>query len=304
MNVDPIAVLRALGWEADGECRPVTGGWATQIWRFRTPAGGEHSLRLFSPGSELWAGREVAGLRAAASAGLPVPEIQAFGTWEDRPAMVLSWLPGMTLVEAASKRPWLMWSLGRQMGRLQAKIHSVPVPQDLSPERKWVDRLGSEFPEVRALVEAAVPASESFMHMDFHPLNLLSDGKRITGVLDWATALVGDRRADLAVTTVLMRLAPIPPGPMRPILQAARSMIYAAWRRGYTSVAAWPKEMAAFNACAAAIFVNENFGKVGRDGVWAREKDFAPFERWIKNWSEKARGHVAAHGTATKEVAL
>jgi aminoglycoside phosphotransferase (APT) family kinase protein len=304
MTVDPIVVLGALGWDADGECRPVTGGWASQIWRFRTRDGSEHSLRLSGPGNELGAAHETAALRAAAGAGLPVPEIEASGTWEDRPAMVLSWLPGITLVEAASKRPWLMWSLGRRMGQLQARIHSVPVPRDLSPGRKWVDRLGSAYPEVRALVEAQAPDGYSFTHMDFHPLNLLSDGKRITGVLDWATALVGDRRADLAVTTVLMKLAPIPPGPMRPVLQAARNMIHGAWWRGYTSVAEWPEDMAAFNACAAAIFVNETFGKLGRDGVWAQESDYKPFERWIKRWREKARTRAAAHVSATKEAVL
>jgi hypothetical protein len=48
--------------------------------------------------------------------------------------------------------------------------------------------------------------------------------------------------------------------------------------------------MAPFYAWAGAVFVNENERKLGREGVWANEADFEPFNRWISGWAERARG--------------
>src|SRR4030042_1376357 len=56
----------------------------------------------------------------------------------------------------------------------------------------------------------------TFVHMDFHPLNVLSDGRNITGVVDWTNAAAGDARADLAWTVTLLRMGPLPPSRLRP----------------------------------------------------------------------------------------
>jgi aminoglycoside phosphotransferase (APT) family kinase protein len=68
--------------------------------------------------------------------------------------------------------------------------------------------------------------------MDFHPLNILALDGRFTGVVDWAGAAAGDRRADLARTEVTMATAPIPPGPMRPVLAVLRRLMLRGWREG------------------------------------------------------------------------
>ncbi|MEX0684220.1 MAG: phosphotransferase [Dehalococcoidia bacterium] len=288
---EPVGVLRSLGIEPDGACRRVEGGWATAIWQFKTADGKGHSLRVFNRESERVAQRERAAMSFAAGAGLPVPEVEAAGAWEGRPLLVLSWLPGVNLVEAAAKRPWQIWRLGARMGALQAKVHALRPPEELeadAPER-WLGRIGAIHPEVRALVEGSLSDEMGLMHMDYHPLNLLTDGREITGILDWPTATAGDRRADLAMTTVLLKLAPVPPSPLRPVLKMARSLVHTSWRRAYTRAAGWPGNMAPFYAWAGAVFVNGNFGKVGNDGVWATEADFEPFNRWIAEWTKRAR---------------
>jgi hypothetical protein len=155
-HIDPVAILQELGIEPDGECRRVVGGWATAIWRFKTADGKRHSLRLFNPGSQGMARREALAMSCAVRAGLPAPEVEIEGTWEGRPVMVLSWLPGVSLLEAASKRPWRIWRLGAQMGSLQARIHAVSPADELkedAPER-WLGRMGADYNEMRYLVYA------------------------------------------------------------------------------------------------------------------------------------------------------
>jgi tRNA A-37 threonylcarbamoyl transferase component Bud32 len=73
--------------------------------------------------------RERVALQAARAAGLPAPAVEAFGAWQDRPAVVLSWCSGQTLMRCMERKPWTVLRLSRQLGRLQARIHTVPVPK-------------------------------------------------------------------------------------------------------------------------------------------------------------------------------
>ena len=87
-DVDPRAVLRHLGWEAVEPPERIEGGWDTLLYRFATADGRLHALRIFRREHEHADGsfgREVAGLRSAAEAGLPVQDLEASGEWEGRP---------------------------------------------------------------------------------------------------------------------------------------------------------------------------------------------------------------------------
>jgi aminoglycoside phosphotransferase (APT) family kinase protein len=44
----------------------------------------------------------------------------------------------------------------------------------------------------------------SLLHMDYHPLNVMVDGMRVTGIIDWVNADVGDRHLDAAMTAVIL----------------------------------------------------------------------------------------------------
>src|SRR3990172_184609 len=97
-DIDPVAVLRSLGFPPPANVEPVAGGWDTAIWRFATPDGTRHALRLYRSADRAPAAmRERVALQAAAAAGLPVPAVEAFGAWQDRPVVVLSWCSGEQL---------------------------------------------------------------------------------------------------------------------------------------------------------------------------------------------------------------
>ncbi len=47
-------------------------------------------------------------------------------------------------------------------------------------------------------------SAQSIVHMDYHPLNVMVDGTRLTGVIDWVNTDVGDRHLDAAMTAVIL----------------------------------------------------------------------------------------------------
>ncbi|HEY6393944.1 MAG TPA: phosphotransferase, partial [Candidatus Binataceae bacterium] len=47
-------------------------------------------------------------------------------------------------------------------------------------------------------------AAPALLHMDYHPLNVMVQGVRVTGVIDWVNTDVGDRHLDAAMTAVIL----------------------------------------------------------------------------------------------------
>lgn len=47
-------------------------------------------------------------------------------------------------------------------------------------------------------------ADNSIVHMDYHPQNVLVDGARVTGIIDWVNTDVGDRHLDAAMTAAIL----------------------------------------------------------------------------------------------------
>jgi aminoglycoside phosphotransferase (APT) family kinase protein len=189
--------------------------------------------------------------------------------------MVLSWCSGSTLLSALETKPWAVWRLSRLFGRTQARIHAVSPPgefQATAPDC-WTMRVAARYPDLAAEIRALEPTRACLIHLDFHPLNVIIEGGRLSGVIDWGGAAAGDPRADLARTAVTMLTAPLPPGPMRVILDAARRLALRGWRSGYEEEAGPMPDHDAFTAWAAATLLLEIERVVDRPGVWGTQKD-------------------------------
>ena len=216
-------------------------------------------------------------MRFAVAGGLPVPEVSAEGTSGGRPALLMSWCPGRTLLAELQARPWRIWSLGVAFGRMHARIHSLAVPAAL---RDVVPTWDAEREDL---------AAPSLLHMDYHPLNVMVDGGQVTGVLDWANVRIGDRRADLARTVTLLRLPPLPPGTPAIVQLVLRPLLEAAWRAGYRQLQMVDPfvDMAPFYAWAGAMMERDLRPKLGRPGVWLHESDLARIQRWTLAWKQQ-----------------
>jgi aminoglycoside phosphotransferase (APT) family kinase protein len=124
--------------------------------------------------------------------------------------------------------------------------------------------------------------------MDFHPLNLIVDGAKITGILDWAGAAAGDPRADLARTATTLLSASVPPGPLKPLLNVARGLVLRAWRSGYEELAGPMPDYGPFLAWAGATLLAEAELVMDRPEVWATEQDVARLRHLIDVWAREA----------------
>lgn len=289
-TIDSLAVLASLGVNDAGAVEPVDGGWDTAIWRVER--GGEiFALRLFRTEQGRAARYEVAALWAASAAGVAVPRVHAEGLWEGRPAMLLSWCAGRTVAAELASRPWRAGRLGTALGREHARVHAVPPP-DLLREQPdgWLDWAGRVEGPLRERLRAAA-GPPSLLHYDFHPFNLLTDGRGVTAVLDWVNARAGDRRADLARTVAILRLVPPDPG-TPPHLAILRRVVLRAlergWRQGYRAAVGSIGDMAPFYAWAGGVLLRDLGSKIGRPGIWLRSEHLEPARRWTAHWTTRA----------------
>jgi aminoglycoside phosphotransferase (APT) family kinase protein len=277
---DPFAVLAALGFPGAASAEPVGGGSDTLIWRVDHDRE-RYALRVFRPEQAAMCRREVVAMAAAAAGGVPVPRVHATGAWRDRPALLLSWSPGRPLADELRDRPWRAWPLGLRFGRTQAAIHALPAPPPLLdhpvPWRAWAGADAA----LEACLRAVAPWEDALLHLDYHPMNVMVDGDRVTAVLDWANARSGDPRADLARTAAILRFAPAARTTLR--------LLEAGWRHGYRRAAGPVDGMAPFSAWAGAVMERDLAPRLGRpDLPWLTPEYLARVRRWTADRRARA----------------
>jgi aminoglycoside phosphotransferase (APT) family kinase protein len=202
-----------LGGRVDG-LRRLSGGASRETWSFdlhREDRVDELILRRDPPGAAKGGmTREAALLRAAASVGVPVPEVID----ADESSMVMTRIAGETIprkilrdAEYANARPLL----AAQCGEILARLHTLPADavegleqQDqIAQWRGTLDALGQPHPAFELAfrwLEAnrpTPPLEPTVVHGDFRNGNLIVGGEGVRAVLDWELAHAGDPLEDL-----------------------------------------------------------------------------------------------------------
>jgi aminoglycoside phosphotransferase (APT) family kinase protein len=280
-DLDPHAILAALGVMGAAEATPVAGGADTAIWRV---AYGQqlYALRVFRAEQAASYQREIAAMRAAHNGGLLIPAIHAAGSWHDRPALLLSWCAGEPLLHALQRHPERLWSLGTQFGRMQAAIHAIaPAPAPELPPDDWIAWAGADESALQTRLRAVAAGAMQLLHLDYHPLNVMTDGRQMTAVLDWANARVGDPRADVARSYSILAIDPN--WPRQPHIAIFRQILARAWRRGYQQAAGPLGDMALFYAWAGAVMLRDLAPRAARSGL-----QLDRVRRWMNGWKRRA----------------
>jgi aminoglycoside phosphotransferase (APT) family kinase protein len=157
------------------------------VQRYRRRADAQHRLDTLRALAE-----------PAAAASIPIPRVREAGLDADPPWIVFEALPGVPVPEAGATV-----ALARAMGELLARFRALDVrgldglwaePERLAAAAEDWSR---PYPQARALI-ARVPElfagrQPVLAHGDFAPVNVLTDGTRITGLVDFESA----RRADV-----------------------------------------------------------------------------------------------------------
>jgi aminoglycoside phosphotransferase (APT) family kinase protein len=224
---------------------PLTGGLDTRIFAFRlrgAPPSWSVPLILrvlglhHSPGRVL---RERATQNALAELGFPAPRVlraSADPAVLGGPFLVMERVPGRPLLGAR------FFNLSRILVDLQLRLHALdaeallraldaegraaraagrpPVDRDMVTLEGHLEQLESRVrggrldglgPAMTWLVERRPPerGRRVICHGDFHPQNVLVDGRAVTGVIDWPNTIVADPAYDVAVTKTILSLTPI-----------------------------------------------------------------------------------------------
>lgn len=196
----------------------------------------------------------------AADAGYPAPRVLAVLRPEELlglPAQIIERVPGVTMLDALTRRPWRARALVDQLADLQLQLHDLDPstwPRDavptalaevrLSLTRRAVAELDDrELARALEQAEALVPrcfegGDRVLCHGDFHPLNVLVDGS-IAYVIDWTDAGLGPREADVSRTALLFEVAAIAADSSveRLALRAAGPRLARRYRNRYTAAA-------------------------------------------------------------------
>jgi aminoglycoside phosphotransferase (APT) family kinase protein len=159
---------------------------------------------------------EARALCLVADSAVPAPRLFAAKLEADVPALLESWVPGGPAWEPDDLEAYLA-----RAAEVLVALHALSVPKAAglpayAPYRDDPygyapgherDRIVSPpystrpglWERVGDALNLPRPAHRTtFLHRDYHPGNVLWDGARVTGVVDWATAALGPPGIDLA----------------------------------------------------------------------------------------------------------
>lgn len=158
---------------------------------------------------DAWIEAEATYSAAVRAAGAPVPEFLGLVEHEGRPASIYRRVRGTLMWDAAVVSARGAAAAGRALAELQRELAGVPAPVVLPALR---DRLRAKLRRAARVVgddlagaAAAVGCERErvICHGDLHPGNVIVTGDGPI-VVDWFDAARGDRRFDLARTSILL----------------------------------------------------------------------------------------------------
>jgi aminoglycoside phosphotransferase (APT) family kinase protein len=207
------------------------GGYETHTYRFKLSGVGQEWARplvlrlypqFYGTGNAV---RESMIQNMLAGEGYPVPRV--YLTCTDMSILggafyIMAFLEGEPMMDIPFE------TIPGLLGRTHAALHDIdPAPLINSLRERGLDeryyRLGgrleglksraSRYPwsceAVEWLIENRPPEPErlSLCHGDFHPMNILVQDGRVTGVLDWPGFIIADPVLDVATTIVLITIS-------------------------------------------------------------------------------------------------
>lgn len=265
--------LAAVDLPADAAVEPAGGatGETWKVWYADTP----YALRCAAPGSGIPA--QLAAMRAADSAGLPVPEVVRHARTPRVEVVLLGWLAGRTVADVLRAGLGSPYRMGELMGAVQRELHRVQAPTEVADA---IDTAAAAPVGLDGVGESGDRSAGALLHLDWHPLNVLVDGDEVSGIVDWVNARRGHPLLDVARTYALLTVDPalaVLPASDRSLLGELAD----GWAAGYGPEAAsipadclrWAGQMMLADLA----------------GRYAHDPDaLEPLRRWTSRWADQA----------------
>jgi hypothetical protein len=138
---------------------------------------------------------------------------------EDRTGIIIERVDGKTLISLLGSKPLILFKASGIMAELQVKMHNTHTEKIRSYKGMVISALDTEpmsflsenEKKIAVSKLKALPDGNSILHFDYHPDNIMSDGKNAT-IIDWMTAARGVPAADVAATLYLLNEGEMIPG--------------------------------------------------------------------------------------------
>jgi aminoglycoside phosphotransferase (APT) family kinase protein len=274
--------LDAPGLELAEPPAPLSGGFDTEIFAFAlrgAPAGfeGPLVLRLLRGHHDpAMIAREQAAQNAAAAQGYPAPPVLLAVTDPaplGAPFAIMPRAPGVPLLSRVV-------GMAGVLARAQLRLHALQlgalhlVLPDLDgylarqARRIEVASLDGLRPLLAWLRDRRPPPAPAVIcHGDFHPQNVLVQGREVTAVLDWPNVVLAEPAFDVASTLIILKLVPAGlavPGPLRWLAQAGQRLLARRYLVSYRRGRPIEPDRLAYHEVAAALRAIVRGGEVQR----------------------------------------
>ncbi|WP_409288258.1 phosphotransferase family protein [Peribacillus sp. SCS-37] len=182
----------------------VSGGRDSTVWRIEVRSGQKYAVRVLPEDRLNQFIFEKDIMEHARHYGIAVPKPIAVQAGGGSAVMVMEWGRGRTLLEELQLNPLNSERIGYLFGAAQAGIHNIP---SVSCGRRWLEPMDDEERILMESISGEIsPSGGCLLHLDYHPLNVMTDGEGITAILDWANSSAGDWRFDTARTHAILEL--------------------------------------------------------------------------------------------------
>jgi aminoglycoside phosphotransferase (APT) family kinase protein len=184
-----------------------------------------------------WVEQEARLTRAVHAVGLPVPAVLAVIEKDGRRGIVFEQISGPSMLADFSAKPWHLIRAARLLAELHAAMHAHEIPNLPSVRESLTYRIENttlaQATKSAALTALAqLPDGQAICHGDFHPDNVLLS-PRGPVIIDWMTVNGGHPLADVARTSLILRIGNPPPGLGRRLFELVRNLFHTQYLKRY-----------------------------------------------------------------------
>jgi len=170
----------------------------------------EYILKLFHDWFELEdIEYELRIARATSASGVKSPMVVKQVQVQGRNGLVYERVEGVSMLGMFQLQPWKVAHYGKLLAMLHTEMHERTAEVDIPGQQASLERKIRRAEALPLLVRtsllnslASMPSGDRVCHGDFHPANVLMEGKEAT-VIDWIDASRGNPLADVARTSII-----------------------------------------------------------------------------------------------------